>query len=229
MEQEMKQHTEKMDVQLLEEKRRGVKNIVSKNRKNDNRAKSRLSKTKEKEGSAFDDEEPLNEYMAGVLQKRKDNKAKLKSLGLGTPPSQSGQARRRNNTPKKTPKEVSVHAKKTSPPRKRTKTTRKIFDDDKVEKICTLDHKDISSFKEETDKRYFAEVSELYETKCSTCNVEFTSGTIDNDEAVFIPDNNNPAYFCIGRWKYNCKHGHCQSCYLVLLNANNSGRPRRNR
>ena len=112
MEQEMKQHTEKMDVQLLEEKRRGVKNIVSKNRKNDNRAKSRLSKTKEKEGSAFDDEEPLNEYMAGVLQKRKDNKAKLKSLGLGTPPSQSGQAKRRNNTPKKTPKEVSVNAKK---------------------------------------------------------------------------------------------------------------------
>ena len=93
MEQEMKQHTEKMDVQLLEEKRRGVNKIVSNNAKKDNQAKLRWSKTKEKEGTNFDDEELLNEYMAGVLRKQKDNRAKLKSLGLGTPPSQNGQAK----------------------------------------------------------------------------------------------------------------------------------------
>ena len=89
----MKQHTEKMDVQLLKEKKRSVTKIVTKSTRKDNQTNSRSTKRKEKQATAFDEEEPLNEYMAGVLKKRKDDQAKLKSLGLGTPPSQQTQAK----------------------------------------------------------------------------------------------------------------------------------------
>ena len=72
----MKQHTEKMDFQLLEEKKRSITKIVTKSTRKDNRTNARSTKRKETQATAFDEEEPLNEYMAGVSKKRKDNRAK---------------------------------------------------------------------------------------------------------------------------------------------------------
>ena len=85
MAKEIKDHTEKMDSQLLEEKKRAVSDIVAKAAKNKAAPKGQSKKTTKSIGKKFDDEEPLNEYMAGVIEKRKKNQAKLKSLGLGTP------------------------------------------------------------------------------------------------------------------------------------------------
>ena len=165
------------------------------------------------------------------MKKRKQNKDKLKSLGLvpKTPPPQQTIPSRKTATPKRSPRNISRQEKKKEPPKKRTRQTRKIFEDNNCVKLCTCDHKDISSYKEETDKRYFQEDGELFNTSCATCGVLFRNSTSKGGDAVYVPDSNNPAYFCIGRWKFCCQHGHCRSCYLELLMPPISTRPRRNR
>ena len=169
--------------------------------------------------------------MATVQKKRRKNKDKLKSLGL-IPKSPKTP---RSASPKKTSPKKS-NKKNTSPPKnvkdrpkKRPRSSRKIFEDVGIRKKCQCDHKDISSFKEETDKRYFQDEGELFETSCATCGVRFARDASDDGEAMYIPDLNNPAYFCIGRWKYGCKHGHCMLCYLDMLNSHSKSRSRRNK
>ena len=213
----------------MEEKKKNVGDIVAKVTKKKAAPKGPSKKTTKTIGKKLDDEEPLNEYMAGVIEKRKKNQAKLKSLGLGTPISQKTRPKQKCKTPISSPQSASKKGPKQSPKKKRTRTSRKIFEDDNLIKVCTCDHKDISSFKEETDKRYFQDGGELNETCCATCGVKFVNKISDNEEAVIVPDIVNPAYFCIGRWKFDCKHGHCRSCYFELLNAKESSRSRRNR
>ena len=215
MSKEMKAQTEKMDLELLEEKERVVSDIVSATTKKakitkPTRGKKRINKS----SKTIDDESPISEYMESVQIKRKANKKKLQSLGL-IPKSPA---------PTKSPK-IRTQRMKKQPPKKRVRTRRLYEDKDEV-KICTCDHKDVSCFKEETDKRYFNKDDELFDTRCATCGVSFAS-TSTNDEAVYIPTPNNPAFFCTGRWKFDCSHGYCRPCYLELLNLNSNSRSRR--
>ena len=186
MSKEMKAQTEKMDLELLEEKERVVSDIVSATTKKakvtkPTRGKKRINKS----SKTIDDESPISEYMESVHVKRKANKKKLQSLGL-IPKSPA---------PTKSPK-ISTPRMKKQPAKKRVRTRRLYEDKDEV-KICTCDHKDVSCFKEETDKRYFNKDDELFDTRCATCGVSFAS-TSTNDEAVYVPTPNNPAFFCTG-------------------------------
>ena len=198
MAKEIKNQTKQMDNQLLKEKKRTVADIVAKATKKKLQTKQKSPKKKELQGKTFDNKEPLNEYMEGVLKKRKKNWAKLKSLGLGTPPTLQSQAKCQCKMKRKSPRNISAQGKKNSPAKKRPKSSRRFFEDEDIVKICTCDHKDISRFKEETDKQYFLDGGELFDTSCAICGVKFTYETNENNEAVYVPDMNNPAYFCIG-------------------------------
>ena len=85
MENELKEKTEKMDKELLLEQNRQVKDIVCSTAKQ----KSSQGKRREEQEigakrilSVQEDEEPLTDYMLHVMQKRKKNQEKIKSLGL---------------------------------------------------------------------------------------------------------------------------------------------------
>ena len=88
------------------------------------------------------------------------------------------------HTPKKIPKKKSPPFKKNSttskvniPQRKKKNAPRRIFytDEDYLMNVkCTYDHEDMSSYKEESDRRYFKDnESELFGTCCASCHVAF--------------------------------------------------------
>ena len=92
---------------------------------------------------------------------------------------------------------------------------------------CTYDHEDISSYKEETDQRYFKdEDSELFGTSCASCHVAFECEGNIGTNVVYIPEFSNPTQFCYGWHKLGCKHGYCHACYLIMMNNNDTGRLR---
>ena len=70
----------------------------------------------------------------------------------------------------------------------------KIFQDEDVLKIYTCNHKDISSFKEETDKRYYQEDGDLLDTSCATCEVSFVNNTDKHNDPVYVSYVNNPDF-----------------------------------
>ena len=214
MSKEMKAQTEKMDQELLKEKERVVSDIVTATTKKTKGTKPAKKINKyNKSSKSLDEETPLSEYMESVQVKRKANKTKLQSLGLipkSPPPTRS--------------LKTSEPRKKQEPPKKRIRISRRLYEDKDLVKICTCDHKDVSCFKEETDKRFFHEDGDLFDTSCATCGVSFASITCTSNEAVYIPASNNQDFFCTGRWKFDCTHGYCRPCYLELLNLDSNSR-----
>ena len=242
MENELKEKTEKMDKELLLEQNRQVKDIVC------STAKQKSSRGKRREEqeigakrklSVQEDEEPLSDYMLHVMQKRKKNQEKIKSLGLKHN-SPRGKRQKTDtpkkivakNTPrssqKKTPSKSSTALKDNRSTKKKTKKPRKIFasEADRKKIKCPCDHLDISSYKEESDKRYFIKDKELYNTRCAYCDVSFCA-EVNTKEAVWIPSNKSLTHFCSGRQKYSCKHGYCHGCYIRMVNDNPAKKTRR--
>ena len=70
---------------------------------------------------------------------------------------------------------------------------------------CKCDHRDLTGYKEETDKRYFREEMELYSTKCATCKILFAD-VADEEKECLVPSSNQGTYFCSGRIQYNCRY-----------------------
>ena len=109
----MKLQTEKMDKELLVEKRKQITECVKKN------AKKKTTKKKEVPSDEEDENANLSEYMKRVNLKRKRNDEKIKSLGLNkTPLKTRGRSRRSavsspritpRKSPKKTPKKRRLH------------------------------------------------------------------------------------------------------------------------
>ena len=78
MSKEMKAQTEKMDLELLEEKERVLSDIVSATTKKAKITRpTREKKRSRKASKIIDDESPISEYMESVQVKRKANKKKL--------------------------------------------------------------------------------------------------------------------------------------------------------
>ena len=76
---------------------------------------------------------------------------------------------------------------------------------------------------------YFQEDGELFDISCATCEVSFANSADKHDDPVYVPTENNQAFFYTGRWKFDYKPGYCRSCYLELLNLNPKGCSRRKR
>ena len=208
-----------MDKELLAQTSKNIKAIV----------KSTKKKVRKE---LFDEAEPVNAYMETVQKKRKRNKDRINSLGLGkkSPRPKRGRPSLIVKTPdKKTPKRKEPPAKKSNPKRKK-RVARKIFKDEKVLKKlkCLCDHEDISSYKEEIDRRYFEDDKcELYGTNCASCLVSFKhEEEYFRKEAAYAPGKSNPTHFCFGCQKYGCKHGYCHTCYMILRNKRTARRQR---
>ena len=151
--------TEKMDKELFVEKRKQVTECVKKN------AKKRVMKKKDVLTDEDDENFNLSDYMKKVNLKRKRNDEKIKSLGLNkTPQKTRGRSRRiavasPKTTPEKSPK--NTPGKRTTSPRPKQKTRqktvaknpRKIFTDYDKKMKCKCDHRDLTGYKEETNKR----------------------------------------------------------------------------
>ena len=192
--------------------------------------KSRGRKREDKE-STEEDEEVLSQYMLHVMQKRKKNQQKIKSLGLKQKTDTPNKIVRKNtprSSQKKTPSKKSPALKENTSRKRKAKKPRKIFvsDADRKKVRCPCDHLDISSYKEENDKRYFIKDQELYNTKCAYCDVPFCA-EVNTKEAVWIPSDKSQTHFCSGRQKYSCKHGYCHGCYIKLVNDNPAKKTRR--
>ena len=202
MAKQMNEQTEKLDRELLIEKNRVVKEIVKK--------VARHPKKVTKKKKLNKDDEPLCDYMKDVLKKRKRNKMKMQTLGL-VPKSPRLSPRRKNEKSKK----ILCH-----------KKPRAILVDKNKKQKCDYDHSDILGFKEEVDKRYFKKGCDLDETHCCNCGVLFAYEPRE-DAVCYVPSTTQPTYFCLGRTKFNCEHGYCQSCYILKSESNGGARLRR--
>ena len=109
-----------MDEQLLEEQGRMVTDIITNTTRRAIQEKSK-PKPKKKRGQpknvkskSFHEEAPISEYMASVQNKRKKDKAKLKSLGLLQKPLPALKSMaQKEMTPKRTQKKGSIQTKST--------------------------------------------------------------------------------------------------------------------
>ena len=222
--------TVKMDKELFVEKRKQVTECVKKN------AKKRVMKKKDVISDEDDENSNLSDYMKKVNLKRKRNDEKIKSLGLNkTPQKTRGRSRRiavgsPKTTPGKSPK--NTQGKRTTSPRPKQKTRQKtiakkpriIFTDYGKKMKCKCDHRDLTGYKEETDKRYFKEEMELHGTKCATCKILFAD-VADVEKECLVPSSNQGTYFCAGRIQYNCRYAFCHNCYIQATEE--GGRTRR--
>lgn len=148
---------------------------------------------------------------------------------LKTPPRESTARNSKNNTITTRQKNLCLRN-ETTPKRRKSSPKknkpREVLEEVNKRPTCLLDHKSAIDFKEESDRRYFKEGSNLYETKCVGCQVLFTDAPSDGN-MCYVPSNTQPTYFCNGRTKYNCKYGYCSICYLKSIGS--SGRSRRSR
>jgi len=226
----MKLQTEKMDKELLVEKRKQITECVKKN------AKKKTTKKKEVPSDEEDENANLSDYMKRVNIKRKRNDEKIKSLGLNkTPLKTRGRSRRSvvsspkitpRKSPKKTPKKTTTSPRLKRKMRQKTvaKKPRTIFTDYDAKMKCQCNHRDLTGYKEETDKRYFREEMELYDTHCATCKILFVD-VPDEEKKCVVPSSNQGTYFCSGRIKFNCRHAYCHNCYIQATEE--GGRTRR--
>ena len=89
---------------------------------------------------------------------------------------------------------------------------------------CKCDHRDLTGYKEEIDKRYLREEMELYGTKCATCKILFVD-VADEEKECLVPSSNQGTYFCPGRIQYNCRYAFCHNCQIQATEE--GGRTRR--
>ena len=79
--------------------------------------------------------------------------------------------------------------------------------------ICKYDYKDLTGYKEETDKRYFVQETELFGTRCANYSALFAN-KYGETEVCHVTSTQQATYFCPGRIKYNCMHVYCHSCHI---------------
>ena len=85
---------------------------------------------------------------------------------------------------------------------------------------CCADHNDFIDFKEETDRRYFEKVVELYNSTCMKYNKCITvSKKID----CYIISTKNGVYVCGGRENYGCNKVVCGTCYSKEIMKGSGG------
>ena len=215
MAQQLKNRIELHDREIMETKQIALASTVKDTAK---QKKTAIRKRKSKDEDINTDL-PINKYLEQRSLKIKKNKAKLASLGLGSPRSRKSP---RQVSPKRSPKSRQSKNKnsKSSAKKGTPKTKRKIFsaddEDTDSEDSCTYNHKEYhTGYKREDDKRYWKEGAELFGTKCMDC-----MKTISEKETCncIVPSLTNPIHICLGRNKYNCHHCYCNSCYRIKEN-----------
>ena len=158
--------------------------------------------------------EESNLYLKKVIQRKQRNKQKLQGLwlipGIPTTPKTRNQKQR--------PKRVTQ--KKKSPKHDRTSVKRRFIVDKKPEyeeeetksedESCTNDHNNYQqNYKEEGDKLYFAENTELEGVNCRICKMNIKS---EGNMTVCVPSIPKLAYICCGCMRYGCKQAVCFMC-----------------
>ena len=89
---------------------------------------------------------------------------------------------------------------------------------------CTIDHRDICSYKAEDDKRYLKEGNDLYDLHCIVCNRLFVEMEV---AGCIVPTVARPLYICLGRNKFQCQYSYCYECYQNVAVKENPIKERR--
>ena len=58
----------------------------------------------------------------------------------------------------------------------------------------------------------------MFESKCQLCHATFGYGGKESN--VVTVSRTKPAYFCIGRENFGCKHGYCNDCFWTKATLN---------
>lgn len=88
---------------------------------------------------------------------------------------------------------------------------------------CEIDHQNFDSFVEESNDKYFAEGTELFNVKCIDCSIKIVEG---EKIQTFRPSVKFPAYMCRNR-PAGCRQIICNKCAKIrMLSANKRTRRR---
>ena len=216
MEITLQEEVKKHDREIMHEKSKTVDKKVKTATVKQKVITKRSSKTKK-----ITQVEHINsKYVKMVIEKRGKNKRKLIELELATK-TPSPRGRRAKNTRLNSPKNVNVRRKilRRSPKKKAYRVS--CAEDEECPYNYNLY---LTSYNEETDKRYLGKDRDLFGVKCEQCNKKFCEKV---EQDCIVPTINLPMYVCRERAKYQCTHSLCYTCYQVSFMAHSSKRATR--